>query len=314
MKFKCCRYLLSGLAFFPDRVKCCNQVKIGPQLVSDLKNLSKKQIESAREKIINDCKNGIYPECCADCEHFRKDDWEYSGKISFLAFFHWLHCNCGCIYCFNQFDTKNEFTDEVLPPIYPVANLIKEYEFENTDVEFGGGEPALLGELPQLSDNILKSDIKSCYIMTSGVKYSKDIARLLQNEKTFMSVTVSAGNAKTFARIKRRNRFVSVKNNIKKYLACAKDKNQVVVRYLIVDGVNDTEQDILDWLLMLKELNVVQNELTIEFCLAVNFKKGKKLSPKLYELADFYQKTAQQFGLSPRVDIVASKILERGYY
>lgn len=91
-------------------------------------------------------------------------------------------------------------------------------------------------------------------------------------------------------------------------------KNQVVVRYLIVDGVNDTEQDILDWLLMLKELNVVQNELTIEFCLAVNFKKGKKLSPKLYELVDFYQKTAQQFGLSPRVDIVASKILQRGYY
>lgn len=89
MKFKCCRYLLSGLAFFPDRVKCCNQVKIGPPLVSDLKNLSKKQIESAREKIINDCKNGIYPECCSDCEHFREDDWEYSGKISFLAFFHW---------------------------------------------------------------------------------------------------------------------------------------------------------------------------------------------------------------------------------
>lgn len=46
---------------------------------------------------------------------------------------------------------KTEFTDEVLPPIYPVANLIEEYQFENTDVEFGGGEPALLGELPQLS-------------------------------------------------------------------------------------------------------------------------------------------------------------------
>lgn len=60
--------------------------------------------------------------------------------------------------------------------------------------------------------------------MTSGVKYSKDIAKLLQNEKTFMSVTVSAGNAKTFARIKRRNRFVSVKNNIKNILPAQRIK------------------------------------------------------------------------------------------
>ena len=91
MKFKCCRYLLSGLAFFPDRVKCCNQVKIGPPLVSDLKNLFKKQIESAREKIINDCKNGIYPNAVPIASIFVKMIGNIREKFLFL------HSFIGCI-------------------------------------------------------------------------------------------------------------------------------------------------------------------------------------------------------------------------
>lgn len=315
MKFRCCKYLLSGLAFFPDRVKCCNQVKIGPPLVSDLKNLTAKKIESARKKIIEDCKNGIYPECCADCEYFVEGDWVYTGIIDYMAFFHWIHCNCGCIYCLNQFDTKGKFSDDVKPANYSITNALSHYKYDNLKVEFGGGEPVLLEEFPEIADIISNSHLRSCYLMSSGITYSKHIAKLLKkNYKTTLSITISAGNSKTFEKVKRRNKFSAVKNNIKKYLKSAKALEQVIIRYLIVDGVNDNEEDILDWLNMLKELNIIQNELTIEFCLALHFKKGKKLSEKLYKLVDFYKNSAEELGLTPRVDDVAVKILERGYY
>ena len=329
MKFKCCKHLLHSMTFMLKNIKTCNELNGGEIFYSYDKEKQPPDCDDMmrrRNQIIENCKKGIYPEVCSDCPQFVEDDWEDNQQITKLSLFHWLHCNCECEYCF-QAPYRKKFTDKVQKSkyfdAYPIVKDLHEKGYlapaDKFEFEIGGGEVAILSEFPQLMDVMLEHGFFYCYVMSSGIAYSETIAKMLQTPKTRFSVTISSGSREVFKRIKKRDKFEQVKENLRKYISQAVDKNNIGVRYIIDEGYNDTEQDIKDWLDTCEEIGATSLEICLDFCRGFEKKKGEPYSPKLKELVDYFVRECEERNKNERrfyysIDRTSQMILDRGHY
>ena len=328
MRYKCCRYLHNGLSFQLNEIRPCNNVNYGVILYdtkSDGTNIDIEKVFKRREFYIEKCKKGEYFEPCVNCSCFVEDDWDDNININYLCLFHWLHCNCDCVYCFQEDERKKligGFTDKIeKSQYYDVYPILKYLSDNNTfindklHVEFGGGEPTILKELPDIISLITENGYNSAIIMSSGILYSDAIEKFLQHEKSFLSVTIAAGSREIYKKIKRRDKFEQVKENIARYIKSSKYPENIMVRYLIYEGINDTEKDIKDWLEMCEEIGVKKLEITFEFCKSLGEKAGKPYSKHLDGLIDFYNKYTQEKGIfDASIDYVTKEIIKKGHY
>ncbi len=329
MKFKCCSHILHSLCFMLMEIKTCNELHTGKIFYSyeeegkapDCDDMMKR-----RNQVIEDCKNGIYPERCMDCPQFVEAEWGENQQITKLSIFHWLHCNCECEYCF-QAPLRKKFTDKVQKSnyfnAYPVIKELHEKGYlapaEEFQFEIGGGEVAILDEFPELMDLMLEHGFYYCYVMSSGIAYSETIVKMLQNPKTRFSVTISAGSKEVFKKIKKRDKFDQVKENLRKYIEKAADKTKVCVRYIIDEGYNDTEKDIKDWIDTCEEIGAKSLEISLDFCRGFLNKKNQPVNDRLKELVNYYLEECENRNKDERkfwysVDTTSKMILERGHY
>ena len=310
-----------------NRIKTCNDLHYGIVLFdteTDGKVIDVDKLFAKRHEIIDNCKKGIYQEPCASCDKFVEDEWDDDTNIKYLSLFHWLQCNCACVYCFQAKERELEggFTDEIKKSqYYDAYPVLKEMQDKNLlqkgrlYVEFGGGEPAILKELPDLIKIVNETGFEFSVIMSSGILYSKDIQSLLENPNTSISVTIAAGSRDVYKKIKQRDKFEQVKENLRTYIANAPYPENIRVRYLIYEGINDNEKDIKDWLDMCEEIGTKSVEITFEFCQSFNEKSGQPYSPHLDTLIDFYKKYTDERGIfNAFVDNTTKGIIERGHY
>lgn len=329
MKFRCCNHILHSINFMLKYIQTCNELHGGEIFYSadDEKNPPDcEEIMRRRNQLIENCKNGIYPERCKTCPQFIEQEWEDNQQITKLSIFHWLHCNCECEYCFQAKHRKGS-TDEVQKSMYfdayPVLKEMHDKGYlapaDKFQFEIGGGEVAILEEFPKLMDLMLEHGFYYAYVMSSGIAYSETITKMLQNPKTRFSVTISAGSREVFKRIKKRDKFEQVKENLKKYIEKAVDKTKVCVRYIIDEGYNDTEKDIKDWIDTCEEIGAQFLEISLDFCRGFEKLQGQPYNPHLKELVDYYLKECEQRNENSRkfyysVDRTSELIFERGYY
>ena len=328
MRYKCCRYLHNGISFQLNEIRPCNNVNYGVILYDSKTEGSDVDVEKVferRKAYIEKCKNGEYFEPCVNCSNFVEDEWDDNININYLCLFHWIHCNCACVYCFQEDERKalvGGYSSNVEKSQYYDAYPIIKYMAENNmliidklHVEFGGGEPTILKELPDILSLINEIGYNSAYIMSSGILYSKDIEKYLQHDKSFFSVTIAAGTREIFKKIKRRDKFDVVKNNLIKYLKNTPYPQNIFVRYLIYEGINDTEKDIKDWIDLCEEIGAKRIEITFEFCKSITQRAGKPYSKHLDNLIDFYKKYTEEKGIfEASIDYVTKEIIKRGHY
>ena len=326
MRYKCCKYIHNGMCFMLNRIKTCNDLHYGVVLFdteTDGNVIDIEKVFEKRRELVENCKKGIYFEPCVNCDKFVEDEWDDNINIIHLSIFHWLHCNCACVYCFQDKERKaiGGYSENIEKSqyyeAYPVLKYLYDHNMMEKDklrVEFGGGEPAILKELPDLISLINKNGFEFCLIMSSGIRYSEDIEKLLQNPNTQFTVTIAAGSPEIYKKIKQRDKFFEVKNNLKRYIANSANPDNIWVRYLIYEGINDTEKDIKDWLDMCVEINAKSVEMTFEFCQSFNEKKGQPYPPHLKELIDYYLEEGKKTNLHCLVDMTTQGIIARGYY
>lgn len=284
------------------------------------------QILQKRNEIIQNCKKGIYPNRCTDCPQLELKEWNEDQKITKLSIFHWLHCNCQCEYCFQAPYRKN-FTDKIQKSqyydAYPIIKNLYENNYLASSDEFmfeiGGGEVAILEEFPAIMDIMLKHNFYFCYIMSSGITYSPTIEKMLQHPKTRFSITISAGTKELFKKIKQRDKFEQVKDNIHKYIEKAVEKRHVIIRFIIDEGFNDTKKDIKDWLDTCENIGVKCVEICFDFCRGYENKKGQPYSTHLQELIDYYleeckRRNSTKWNFDFLIDRNTQTIIERGHF
>jgi len=195
---------------------------------------------------------------CKGCFQLEKKVWKKSCKISRIAISANKKCNCDCIYCTTHRNKKilNQLPDI---PIYDfLIKMLKENLIENKcEIQFGGGEPTLHYEFEKIMNLFISKPEFKMRIHTSGVKYSESIAKAITLTKCHVITSLDSGNPELYRKIKNTDGFSSVIQTISEYCEAqkySKEPTQVALKYIIIPEINDTEDFILEFLTVAKQI------------------------------------------------------------
>ena len=214
--------------------------------------------------------------------------------ISFINFDHWSHCNSNCIYCGVQ-KNKPRQKNNVLNSI---KELIQQGKFKNTgEITFQGGEPTILKEFEDLLKLFIKAGSK-VRIHSSGIKFSRAIREGIKKGAVTVVISPDAADCKTYKAIKRVDKFNNVWANIKHYRRWLPKETAplVKVKYIIIPGINDSFEDITNFLNKIKKLDIKSIVTDVEYTYANQ--NINNISPHIYMLMDYMENFAKENQIS----------------
>ena len=169
-----------------------------------------------------------YLEACKDCIYLQEKEWDEDNYINHFTLNHWTKCNCNCIYCYTK-DNKKAFNSYKEYPLYPIIkDMFKKEIIKKTDescIIFGGGEPTILKDFDKLIDLFLEKGCKNIRINSSGIKFSKSIAKGLKLGAISLVISTDAGCKETYEKIKEVKTYNKVWENIRKYAKAQGENN-----------------------------------------------------------------------------------------
>lgn len=316
-----CKNIKSCLSFHQGNIRFCTTLNLGP-IISEYQESDKEITEKViniRNKYNSEFKNDIVYEDCQDCIYQNKD-LPNTEKISRIDLFYWYHCNCGCVYCSYRDVTKGKFSDKVKPGRPIIYKIIKDLyaqdkiDKESLSVIWGGGEITVLEEYPKLIDLFLKNNVAFISSESSGIKYSRTIEKIIKKDKGCVTVAVCAGTRETYQKIKKRDKYDQVINNLKKYAKFDKSRSKVISKYIILENLNNNEEEIDKWLVTTKKIGIHNVEISMEFCWGQMTKKGKPIEDYNYRLFEYAQKRCDEIELNLHKNDTSLAMMKKGTY
>ena len=325
MEPKYCYYLSSCINFSITGLSFCNK------LWAEWENYKYNQnfldvFLQRRETVINNMKQGIVPDHCLNCMYLENlNNKNINNKLKFIECYHWDQCNCACFYCSNRDTTQLKITNPGFKKVDGVINLLaalKELKKRNlldneTRLSTVGGECTILKEFP----DIIKFVIKNNYaidILSNGILYEKYISKALKaNKKSFLSISLDSGTRRTFIQIKQVDKFNDVVKNLKRYVKETKENsNQIMVKYIILKGVNDNKQEIDKFFEVCTDIGITNYFPAIEFCHSVKKTENTDIPDNICELYDYFKTKAKEINPNNTVstyDFVELMIKNKSY-
>lgn len=232
---------------------CCTRAV--PILVDKKYNydeLTYDDIQKNRIKLYKDINSGKAPQCegcdCLIKKPAKKID---IGKISYLIYHPHTTCNLQCCYCFFQ---KNEQYAKLDPRTADLYAAVKNFHKiglfkENIQLELGGGEPLLLNNIDKTYEFMAENYPKGGIVLVSNYALSKRVETIIpvfkqRKIKTVLKTSIDCGTRETYAKIRNRDVFEDVVNNITR---SAKEGifDAIYLKYILLeDGSNTSDKDI----------------------------------------------------------------------
>lgn len=300
MKYKSCKYLENGIAFFSNSIEvCCTSSNIGGGSIKLIENYNGEKInwaelEKKTTKLKEEAQKNILPKECKNCAYLIEKEWEQTNIFKEVLIGHWTYCNCNCIYCYTE-KNKEIFNAQKSYSIFPIIKEMIEKGLitKETTISFGGGEPTILTEFEDLMTLLLNTDIQNIRIHTDGIKYSKAIEKGLKENKITIITSVDSGSKEIYKKIKQQDTFEAVWNNLKKYANAKKDS--VKTKYVIIPSINDNISEINKWLTKSKEIGIKNITVDIED----NWYKThiNKIPKYIYQLLDYILNSYEKYGM-----------------
>ncbi len=295
MKYKSCHLIEHGISIDVDSIKACclsrdfdkGQLMIVPKYLdgkidwNTLFEIKKQQRKFQQQKDLP---------ACEGCYNLREGDWDEDDYISYINFDHWSQCNSNCIYCgvqANKPKTKNNI-------LGAIKELIKLGKFKNNgEITFQGGEPTVLKEFEPLLNLFIKAGSK-VRIHSSGILFSRAIREGLKKGAVTVVISPDAAYKETYKTVKRVDKFNKVWDNIKHYRKNIKAEMQglVKVKYIIIPGVNDTFEEITEFINKIKQIDIKSVIVDIEYAYAN--RNINNVSPHVYMLMDYIENFCNQ--------------------
>jgi len=267
MLYKTCAFLSEGIEFRYNAIALCNRVghKGGGDIVveyyddKDYKIFNfdiNKYIEKRNEVILRNQTSELYPNC-EGCIELNRQIYKDKNnlKLSNIVLHYWTKCNSHCIYCYTNQDKKyfNKRKNYKFLPI--LKQLIKDDLLaRNGIVNWAGGEISCLDEFEKILAIFDEYNYFSIF-NSSGIKFEKSIAKHLENNKGMLILSIDSGKKETHKKIKQVNSYEKVWKNIKKYEMYCKKKSNLLLKYIILPEINDSEEEITLFLEKIKETN-----------------------------------------------------------
>jgi glutamate-1-semialdehyde 2,1-aminomutase len=179
---------------------------------------------------------------CAGCAMLEYKEWpEKDCAIDYLGLGNWVYCNIECNYC--ELQTKGLAVAAQKFQPYLIADTVQDLlrrgqlSAEAVVDWGGGGEPTFYKDFPQVLDLLLTAGTFN-YIHTNGTR-NPETLEVPRPENVHIICSVDAGTPATYWRIKARDYFSRVWENLNKWKALGA---RVSVKYIMKDE-NATEAD-----------------------------------------------------------------------
>ena len=116
---------------------------------------------------------------------------------------------------------------------------------------------------------------KTVYFYTNCFKYDNAIAEILKtNPNASINLSIDAGTVQTWHRVKGVNNFEHVAMNLTKYHVASIHPKQITLKYIVLPGINDSEEDYEMLVEMMKILKI--KDLEISRDVRYQYKLSKK--------------------------------------
>ena len=160
-------------------------------------------------------------------------------------------------------------------------------------IGFGGGEPTLLPEFDKLIGLFLKNGFCDIRVPSSGIKYSRIIAKGISTGQLTVVISIDCSSRETYKKIKQTDKFNEVCKNLKKYAKAQTRSYNVISKYIIIPEINDNKEEIDNWLKFNKENNI--NIVTIDIENSwLNKYRHEKPDERIIELIEYVKEKTRQ--------------------
>ena len=290
------------MAFFSTSVQiCCISSHPGGGNIVQIPDYHGEMIDwealfKERNVMREGIKNGIIPEKCTGCYYLKENEWNSEDYIDEVLIGHWTHCNCNCVYCYTEKD-KKFFNANKTYNIYPVIKdmIEKGVLSKNATITFGGGEPTILNEFDDIINFLLDNYFFGIRVHTSGIKYSPALARAINEIRGYVVVSVDAGDSNTYKKIKGVDKYSQVRESIRKYALHTTFLSRYFVgaKYIIIPGINDTIEQLENWLQANYDLGLFTTVLDLEENWYLEHKDN--IPKHIFDLVKYAEKRSKDF-------------------
>lgn len=192
---------------------------------------------------------------CDGCAQLRYDIWPVKPRLEVIGFdtaFEEDRCNFNCIYC----GVKQHMVEKSLN--HSLIHTMKKFEEyskgEYRNIVLASGEISVSPYRDEVFA-IIKRNRWDVSVFTNASVYVPVLAELIAMGRAKIQVSMDAGTKGTFARIKRADAWTKVTENLSKYSQYAIYKGQIELKYILLPGVNDNEEDIEGFIALAESLN-----------------------------------------------------------
>lgn len=320
-----CDELNNVLSCLNERIMSCCCGEIGPIYYEKYKNekITFDYLYKIKEHALNVLSSGYIDNIpCKNCFYLREKKAydEVSKTYNWINVSHWTACNCGCIYCARINDSKGIITKNPTKSEYydflPFLKQLYKNELldrENLKACIQGGDISVLKEFKPIVQEFLKNGIKEFHILTNNTVYQPIIKELIDADKASIVTSLDCGTRETYYKIKRVDKFNDYVNNLKKY-ATSKNIARIVVKYILIENVNDNIEEITKFLELMSSIGVHVIEFSIDYKYVLFTDIDKKPLPQHYkDLFVYFKNMCDEKGFSmvmwPKVEYVVNKYL-----
>ena len=234
---------------------------------------------------------GFFSSGCKKCSEYQKSSWNGSdGLIHYVNLsMYSAPCQGRCIYC--------EFKSSGCCEVSSLSETVRTgYEklFSTLELAERAGLIApdatwqvSSGEITihPYRERILKLvENKQTIFFTNCFKYDKDIAQNLnKNTRSSINLSIDAGTAETWNKVKGVNNFDCVLSNLKKYQQASTSGGQITLKYIILPEINDSIDDYQGLMEIMRMLHV--KELAFSRDVRVKYSACGSICDKLIDAA-----------------------------
>lgn len=246
---------------------------------------------------------------CKGCIYLEEKEWDDEHYINSININNWIKCNAACIYCDRKENAhKKEYK------IYPIIkDLLKNNLLRNpADITIAGGEPTITSDFDKSIKLLLKHKIKQVRILTNAIKYNKYIEKGLKEDLLNILVSTDSGTREIYKKIKLVDKHKDAWKNIAKYAKHQKIDSLVKTKYIIIPNINDTKEEIAEFIKRNKEAGVKYCCIDVEIGWFCRHSNQKESTQKLLDLYLYGKELGEKEGINvtafDRMQIIEEKL------
>jgi len=219
---------------------------------------------------------------CSKCNLFQLKDWkEVDGRIHKICFnMHPSPCQSRCIYCTQRGSGKDMLKHpHNYEKVFIIIEQLKNNNMIAEDViwQIASGE-ITIHPFKERIYNLIGS--QTAHFSTNCFIFDKNISmNLAINKNSYINFSIDSGTSETWKKVKRVNNFNIILDNLHKYSANCISPDQIMLKYIVLPGINDNLEDYHSIVEIMKSLNI--KYLGIDCDIRERYKRGEEQSKTL---------------------------------